>query len=255
MAVSRSVTWGIAKRSLILIPRVLSTFIPSVVMPIFLTAAFAGAFAGLVLLPGFPADSSIDWFIPMTTMQGGAFAGVTTGMGVARDLENGFYDRLLLSPASRGSLLAGPIAASVLRGLIPLSILLVVAVLSGAHFKGGVAGVGTLALGALGLALIAGSWSVALALKFKTMQVAPLMQTGVFMSIFLSTAQMPLPLLTGWLQDVARYNPITKVLDLGRQGFLGPVSWARTWPGLLALTGMSFGMFLFAYRQMKRVVP
>ena len=252
---SRGVAWGIAKRSLILIPRVPSTFVPSVVMPIFLTAAFAGAFSGLVLIPGFPAETALDWFIPMTTMQGGAFAGVTTGMGVARDLENGFYDRLLLSPASRVSLLTGPIAASVFRGLIPLTILLAVAVVSGAHFKGGMAGVGTLAIAALGMALIAGTWSVALALKFKTMQVAPLMQTGVFMSIFLSTAQMPLPLLTGWLQEVARYNPITKVLDLGRQGFLGPVSWARTWPGLVALACMSVGMALFAYRQMKRVVP
>src|SRR3712207_6315215 len=118
---------AIAGRSLKLIPRLPSTFVPSMVMPLFLTVAMAGAFSGLVLIPGFPAEKSIDWFIPMTTLQGGAFAGITTGMGIARDLESGFYDRLLSSPASRTALLSGPLLAAMLRALIPLTTLLVIA--------------------------------------------------------------------------------------------------------------------------------
>jgi ABC-2 type transport system permease protein len=252
---SPRVGWGIASRSLMLIPRLPSTFIPSLVMPIFLTVAFAGAFSGLVLLPGFPADKAIDWFIPMTTIQGGAFAGITTGMGVARDLETGFYDRFLSSPASRMSILSGPLIAAVLRGLIPFSILVVVGVIAGAHFYGGLLGVGTLAVAALGIAFVAGAWSVGLALRFKTQQVAPLMQSGLFLVLFLSTAQMPLDLLTGWLHTVATYNPITYVLALGRQGFLGEVTWADTWPGLLALAGLIAFFGVFAIRGMKKVVP
>jgi len=240
---------------MLLIPRLPSTFVPSLVMPIFLTVAFAGAFSGLVLLPGFPADQAIDWFIPMTTIQGAAFAGVTTGMGVARDLENGFFDRFLASPASRMSILSGPLMAAVLRALIPLTILLGVAVVAGAHFYGGSLGVLTLAVAALGIAFVAGAWSIGLALRFKTQQVAPLMQSGLFLVIFLSTAQMPLNLLTGWLHTVARFNPITNVLALGRQGFLGEVTWAGTYPGLLSLAGMILVLGFFAVRGMQRVVP
>jgi ABC-2 type transport system permease protein len=253
--ITMRVGWGIASRSLRLIPRLPSTFVPSLVMPIFLTVAFAGAFSGLVLLPGFPADQSIDWFIPMTTIQGSAFAGITTGMGVARDLENGFFDRFLASPASRLSILSGPLIASVLRALIPFSILLVVAVVAGAHFYGGLLGVGTLALAAFGTAFVAGAWSIGLALRFKTQQVAPLMQSGLFLLFFLSTAQMPLNLLTGWLHTVASYNPITNVLALGRQGFLGEVTWEGTYPGLLSLGGLIAVLGFFAVRGMQRVVP
>ena len=252
---SRQVTWGIALRSIRLIPRLPSTFIPSLVMPVFLTISFAGAFSGLVLLPGFPADEILDWFIPMTTLQGAAFAGITTGLGTARDLENGFYDRLLVSPASRSSLLAGPLVASVLRAFIPVTLLLVIAVFAGAHFFGGALGIATLVIASLGIAFIAGAWAMGLALRFRTMQAAPLMQMGVFIVVFLSTAQMPLNLLTGWLHAVARLNPMTHVLALARQGFLGEVTWAQTWPGLVSLAGFGALMLLFAGRGMQKVTP
>jgi ABC-2 type transport system permease protein len=249
------VAWAIAGRSLKLIPRVPSTFLPSVIMPVFLVTAFAGAFSGLVLLPGFPADKSIDWFLPMATIQGAAFAGITTGMGVARDFESGFYDRFLSSPAPRASLLAGPLLASALRSLIPITLLLTIAVLAGANFYGGLAGVACLVVACLGVATIGGAWAVGLATRFKTQQVAPLMQTGVFLTIFMSTAQMPIQLLTGWLHTVARFNPITNVLALAREGFLGDVTWAGTWPGLVSLAGMLALLIVFAGRGMQRVVP
>ncbi|MDQ4096170.1 MAG: ABC transporter permease [Actinomycetota bacterium] len=249
------VAWGIASRSLRLIPRIPSTFVPSLVMPVFLTISFAGAFSGLVLLPGFPADKIIDWFVPMTILQGAAFAGITTGMGVARDLQNGFFDRFLASPAPRGSLVAGPLVASVLRALIPIGLLLVVAVIGGASFEGGLLGIGTLVVAALGVALVAGGWALGLALRFKSQQAAPLMQTGVFIAIFLSTAQMPINLLTGWLHTVARFNPMTNVLALAREGFLGEVTWDGTWPGLVALAGLITAALLFAGRGMQKVIP
>jgi ABC-2 type transport system permease protein len=252
---SLRVTWGIAERSLKLIPRVPSTFLPSVIMPVFLVTAFAGAFSGLVLLPGFPADKAIDWFLPMATLQGAAFAGITTGMAVARDLENGFYDRFLSSPAPRASLLAGPLLASALRSLIPITLLLTIAVLANANFHGGLAGVGTLLIACIGVATIGGAWAVGLALRFKTQQVAPLMQTGVFLLIFMSTAQMPIELLTGWLHTVARFNPMTNILALAREGFLGEVTWAGTWPGLISVAGLLCFLLLFAARAMQKVIP
>lgn len=252
---SSSVARAIAGRSLMLIPRVPSTFVPSLVMPIFLTITFSGQFSGLTQLPGFPADKIIDWFIPMTLIQGAAFAGITTGMGVARDLESGFYDRFLLSPARRGALLVGPLVGSVCRAVIPITLLLLVAVVAGAHFSGGLLGVVVLVIAGLGVALAAGAWATALALRFKTMQAAPLMQIGIFLTVFLSTAQMPLHLIDGWLHTVARFNPMTNVLALARQGFLGDVTWAETWPGLVALAAMAAVLSWFAARSLARVTP
>ena len=250
-----AITWGIAERSVKLIPRVPSTFIPSLVMPIFFTVAFSGPFASLVNIPGFPADHILDWVIPFTTLQGCAFAGVTTGLGVARDLESGFYDRMLMSPAPRRALLGGALLATFLRAGIALLVMILVGFVAGAHFREGIVGIGTLAIAGLGLALAAGAWAIGLALRFKTQQIAPLMQMGVFLSTFLSTAQMPVELLTGWLDDVARANPVTYVLALARQGFLGDVTWETTSEGLLAVGAMVSVLSFFAYRGMKKVIP
>ena len=252
---STAVTWGITKRSLMLIPRMPSTFFPSLMMPVFLTISFAGAFSGIVDLPGFPADSSLAWFIPMTTVQGAAFAGVTTGMGMARDFESGFYDRFLSSPAPRISLVAGPLLASTARACLPFVLLMLVTLVTGTDVPGGVLGIGALLIAAAGVGLIAGAWSVGIALRSKTMQAVPLIQSGMFLGFFLSTAQMPIQLLTGWLHEVARFNPMTNILQLAREGYLGEVTWAHTWPGLVALGGMIAFFSLFAYRGMQKVTP
>lgn len=249
------VALGIAGRSLKLIPRLPSTFIPSLLMPIFLTVAFSGPFSGLVRLPSFPATKIIDWVVPMTTLMGSAFAGITTGMGVARDLETGFYDRLLASPVKRSALIAGTLLAAVSRALIPMTLLVIVALIGRAHFYGGPATFGVLALAGFGMAFLAGCWAMSLALRFKSLQAAPLMAVGVFVTVFLSTAQMPLDLLTGWLHTVARFNPMTNILALARQGFLGDVTWAHTWPGLVSLAGVGTLLFLFAARSMQKVIP
>lgn len=252
---SLAITWGITERSLKLIPRYPSTFIPSLVMPVFFLVAFAGAFSGLVNLPGFPADKMLNWVLPMSTLQGCAFAGITTGMAVARDLENGFFDRFTMSPAPRTALLAGPLLASVLRASIPLVILPIVGVVSGVTFHEGFFTLVPLAIAGLGIALIAGMWAVGLALRTRSQQAAPLMQMALFLGFFLSTAQMPLDLLTGWVHAVARFNPITSVLELARQGFLGEITWTTTWPGLVSLLGMTLVLGLFAIRGLRKIVP
>jgi ABC-2 type transport system permease protein len=98
---------------------------------------------------------------------------------------------------------------------------------------------------------VAVSYGVTLALRFKTQSAAPLMQAGVFMAVLFTTSYAPQKLLTGWLQDVARYNPMTQVVDAIRQGFTGSVSWSETWPGLLALAGLAAAVMFLALRGLR----
>ena len=60
-------------------------------------------------------------------MQGAAFTGAATGVNLARDIEQGWFDRLLSSPAPRPVLLAGLVLSASLRALIPATFLLIVA--------------------------------------------------------------------------------------------------------------------------------
>lgn len=248
VAVSRS----LAGRSLMLVVRVPSTFVPSLIFPIFSVVAFSGAFSGLVKLPGFPVPEMIDWILPMSIVQGCAFAGITTGLGVARDIESGFFDRLLLAPTNRVALVTGPMAAAVARAFVPFALVLPVGLLAGARMPGGLPGVVMLLIAALGTALVAAGWALGLALRFKsTSKAGPLMQVGLFVAVFLSTAQVPLAVMEGWLQGIARLNPMTAVFALSRQGFIGGINWHDTWPGLLAILVSSVLLGWFAVRGLR----
>ena len=53
-----------------------------------------------------------------------------------------------------------------------------------------------------------------------------------------TTAYAPQELLTGWLATVAENNPMTQVVDAARQGFVGGVTWAGTWPALVVIAAL-----------------
>ena len=91
---------ALAWRSIVNVGRMPSAFVPSVVMPIVFVVVFSGAFSAITNLPNFDTDNILNWYAPMTILQGSAFAGLGTAFGTARDLEDGFFDRLLLAPTS-----------------------------------------------------------------------------------------------------------------------------------------------------------
>ncbi len=250
-------TWPVvvqlARRSVVLITRLPSAFIPSVVFPVFLILAFSGSFNGLRGANAF--DNAMSWYAPLAVIQGAAFVGVGAGFSANREIESGFYDRLLLAPAPTVSLLLGPALATVLRALVPLVTVMVVALLGGAAVPGGALGFATLTLAAMGTALIHAFWCLGLAYRFKSQRAAPVMQIGVFVTNFLATAQVPLHLMTGWLHSVARVNPMTNVFRLGRAGWVEDVRWENCWGGVLALAVFISLSFWFAWRGLKRMIP
>lgn len=246
------ITGRLAWRSLVLVARVPATFVPVLLFPIFSVVAFSGAFSAMARVPGFPAETMVDWMVPFAAVQGGAFAGVMTGLGVARDLESGFFDRLLLSPARPVALVTGPFVAAMGRALLTFTTVLVVGLVAGVHLPGGPLGLVVMLVAVEGIAVVAAGWSVGMALRFGSMKVAPLVQAALFLVMFLSTAQVPLAVMTGWLHGVARVNPMTNVLRLARQGFVGDVGWAATWGGLVALAAGAVLFGLFAVRGLQR---
>jgi ABC-2 type transport system permease protein len=54
------------------------------------------------------------------------------------------------------------------------------------------------------------------AFRFRSIQAGPLMQTPVFLLLFLAPVYVPLGLLKGWIHAVASVNPATAFLDAGR---------------------------------------
>ncbi len=244
----------IAHRHLMNMLRIPATIIPILIMPIFFTVSFSGAFGAIADLPFFPTDNVLNWMAPFAILQGAAFAGLGASFGAGRDLETGFYDRLLVVPVRRWTLMAGPLLYSALRALFPVVVVVPIALLGGARLEGGVAGFACLLVAAAGVGVVSGMWGLGVAYRTRTQRSAALTQVGIFMVMFLSIGQVPLEVMTGWLHDVARVNPMTNVLRMARQAFLGDVSWETTWPGLLALLGAAALLGLFAGTGFRRLV-
>jgi len=231
--------------------RVPGAAIPGVLAPTIFFLGLTAVFGSLTLLPGFDTQSYQSFLIPVSLMQGAGFTGAATGVNLARDIENGLFDRFLASPAPRWVLLTGLVSSASLRALIPGTFLFLVAMIVGANFPGGL-GLLVAVVAVMGMGVVAACWGVALALKFKTQSAAPLMQAGMLVLILTTTAYAPQELLTGWLAEVARINPATQVVEMARQGFVGTVTWSGTWPGIVTLIGMIALLGAWALRGMRR---
>jgi ABC-type multidrug transport system permease subunit len=228
------------RRSLNEVLRVRGALIPATIAPLVFMLGISGQFGRLTGLEGFPTDTYLSWIVPLSCLQGAGFAGAATGSNLARDIEQGWFDRLLVAPVPRPLLVVGPILGAITRALVPVTVVLIVGLAIGADLTGGVLGLIALYVASAGFCAVAGLWGVFMAVTFRTQQAGPLMQQGVFLAVFLSTAYTPEVLLRGWLAEVAHLNPVTYVLELARQATVAGIepSLAHTLPGLLALAGM-----------------
>src|SRR3954462_5581672 len=231
--------------------RVPGAAIPGVLAPTIFFLGLTSVFGHLTLLPGFTTSSYQSFLIPISMLQGAGFTGAATGVNLARDIEQGWFDRLLVSPAPRPVLLAGLVLSAALRSLLPAAFLLAVGFAIGVNWPG-VDGLLIALFAVMGMGTIAACWGTMLALRYRSQSAAPLMQAGMLLLVLTTTAYAPLALLTGWLHTVARWNPVTQIVEAARQGFVGGVTWGDTWPGLLALAGLLALLTAFALRGMRR---
>jgi ABC-type multidrug transport system permease subunit len=231
--------------------RVPGAAVPGVLAPTIFFLGLNGVFGSLTQLTGFTTDSYASFLVPVSILQGAGFTGAATGVNLARDIEAGWLDRLLVSPAPRWVLLTGMILAASLRAFIPATFVLAVAFLIGADWPG-LDGL-LIAYGLVAVtAAVAACYASTLALHYKSQSAAPLMQAGMLALILMTTAYAPLELLQGWLQDVARLNPMTLVVDAVRQGYVGTIAWEETWPAIVALAGMLAIVGALSLRGMRR---
>ena len=228
------ISLGLAARNLLLVRRVPSVFIPSLVMPLFILISTSGAFRGIGALPDFAGASYLAFTLPMAATMGAGFAGVNSGMTLARDLEGGFFDRLQASPAPRIALLSGPLLAAVARSLFTTTVVYIAAMIGGVRLPG-LADTVVVYLLAASFAAVASLWAIGVALRTRSVQASPLMQVVVFMSVFTSVAYTPRSALRGWLSHVADWNPVTFILEASRTAQLSGITWSVMGPALLAI--------------------
>ena len=197
-----------------------SLFLPPMLFPLMNFVAFAGGLSRLRHIPGFDFKSGYTAFqFVFVLLQSAAFGGVFAGFGIARDFERGFAKRLLVSAPQRSGIILGYGLAALVRWSMIAIVLTIVALV--AHMQVGGNGVDLFGLFALALIFnqVGLLWAAGIAMRVRSVQAGPLMQTPVFMVLFLAPVYVPLDLLRGWIHGVARLNPVTFLIESGR-GFI-----------------------------------
>lgn len=211
----------------------------SLAQPLVYLLLFSAAFRKVADIPGFQAGSYLDFFVPGVVVVTALFSGGWAGMGIINDLDRGILDRFLVSPASRGALIAGRLAQQAIVTVIQSLIVVGIGVSIGAGFPGGVGGIVVLIVAAVLLGTAFGALSIALALVLRREEsVIGAVQMLLLPLTFLSTVWMQRELLPGWIAEIARYNPLDWATTAGRDAVGATVAWS---------TVLSQGGFLLAF--------
>jgi len=193
---------------------------PTFVLPLMLLAVIASGTSAAQGLRGFPdVESYLTFVVPGTIVQGTILAGLTAGIAMASDIEFGFFDRLLAAPVHRTSLVLGRLLGTLVLALLQSSLFLLVALLFGASYSGGVPGaVATVALAGL-TAVGTGGIAAAIALRTGSLSLLQSLFPFMFVLLFTAPAFFPRDLLAPALEDVSVFNPLTYVVE-GVRGLL-----------------------------------
>jgi ABC-2 type transport system permease protein len=212
---------AIARRSVTVMFSKPSLILPSLVFPLFFFAAFAGGLSAVAEAPNFDYPNYTTFQYIFVLMQSAVFGGVFTGFAIAADFELGFARRLLLAARYRSALIAGYVLTALIRALLVWAVVTAVALATGAEIDGGAGDL----LGILSIAILlnfaATLFASGMAKRFRTLQAAPLIQLPAFLIIMTAPVYVPRELIEGWVASVADWNPMTAMLEAGRNLIIG----------------------------------
>ncbi len=210
----------VAKRNLLKVRRSPGLIVFSTIQPLMQLVLFVFVFGAIANVgPGIPYK---DFVVPAVLVQSLAFSAMGSGVGIAYDLQSGMIDRFRSLPIARSAFLVGRTLSDSLRLGIQSLLLVAAALVIGFSFHNGLlAAVGMIVVIVMfGMALTAFSAWVGLAIKDPE-TVQPAVFIPVLPLVFTSSAFAPVSRLPGWMQPVAKLNPITAAIDTARGLALG----------------------------------
>ena len=221
----------------------------TLIQPIIWLLLFGQLFKRLSDLPGFGANSYLEYLAPGVVVMTAMFSAGWAGTSFIQDMDRGVMDRHLTSPLRRGALIVGSLAYQGVTTVIQSLIVIGIALLSGARFAGGGVGVLVVVGFAVLLALVFAALSDAVALLVR--QQEALIGVSQFLTMpltFLSSVLMAPALMPGWVADVARFNPVNWAAAGSREALSADPDWGLVGRDLGLLLGLMLVMAWLATR-------
>ncbi len=229
-------SWFMTKRHLMNLFRQPAWILISLVQPIVWLLLYGALFRRIVELPGFGTGSYVDFLTPGIVVMTALFSAGWSGMGLIDDINHGIIDRFLVSPVRPGALIWGRLIQGALVAVVQSAIILVLALIIGAKFPGGFVGILVLVVGSVMLGTGIGGLSNSIAVLSRREETMIAASNFVLLPLtFLSSVFMAPNLMPGWMQAIARYNPVDWAVVSGREALLATPDWNIIWPRMLAL--------------------
>jgi ABC-2 type transport system permease protein len=173
-----------------------AALIPNIAISVFFLFVFNSGLSSVAGLPGFKG-SYLAFIIPVSIVSASVGGAGSAGQALVRDIESGYFTKLLLTPASRLALIWGPMVAGAVLLVGQVVLILALGLALGLHAATGAAGLAA-------VLFFAFLWGMAFAFAF-------------FPLIFLSTTFVPKEYITAtWLKWAATVNPTTYIYDAMR---------------------------------------
>lgn len=207
------VTW----QNLVTIFRRPEAVLPPIGISLFFLLIYDSTLGGAAaFIPNLGANSYLGFILPLSIISSSLSGAGIAAQNLVRNIEGGYFDKLMLTPIYRSALLTGTILSGGFILGLQASIVVGVALLMGLKVATGFLGI----LAVIGMAILLGlgfaGFTMSAALGSGNAAVVQSASFIFFPLTFLAPTFVPLELLDGWLKTAARINPITYVLEAMR---------------------------------------
>jgi len=205
--------------------------------PVLILVLFVSVLENLASVPG---GLYRQFLIPGIMIQNVVLTAPVTGLALVRDADTGLADRFRSLPMPRSAVLTGRSASDAVVFFAQAVVMIGVACLLGFHVRTGLAGIAGIIGVAVGFGTALGITCAWLALIIRDVETAERALYFPFIPLaFVSSAYAPVGRLAGWLQPIARVNPVTSAVAVVRALANGgplmvPVIHLAAWIAVLA---------------------
>jgi ABC-2 type transport system permease protein len=141
-----------------------------------------------------------------------AVATASSGLALVTEIDLGYFDKLLVTPIRRSSLIFGRLTADLVRGVAGSTLVLLVGLALGVHVRSGVLGAVVVVLLAALFGVAYAGFGILVALRTRNVQATQSSFLLFFPALFLTPNFVPFERLSSVMETLARINPISYVI-------------------------------------------
>jgi ABC-2 type transport system permease protein len=246
-------TWHLTVRKLRALARQPAVLAMGVIQPVVWLFLFGEMFHKIIDIPGFSYHGSylaylVPGIVAMNAMSGNMWA----GMAIIEEIDRGTLNRFLVTPASRLAIMNASVAEQAVTTTVQTLIIVGLGAAGGATYQGGAVGIVVLIIASIEVGVLWGALSNMTGMLLRAREAIIGVYTFFMLPLmFLSSAFMQPAFLPGWMQAIARWNPLNWEVEMGRSALSGSADWsaiAIRGGGLLVLAIIAVALSVRTFR-------